>query len=99
MMDDIIANSERNVPIFQPLDISSTGEPNLHNQNGLLEYQYPGLQDARNIRPLRHSGRSDSNDIKFQLGEDSLKRGEREIHCHIILLGPRDTNKVPANFV
>lgn len=80
IMDDIIANSERDVLIFQPpLDISLTGELNLHNQNGLLEYQYRKLQHARNIRLLGYSGRSDSNDARFHLSENSLKAVDGEL--------------------
>jgi hypothetical protein len=79
IMDDIIANSERDVLIFQlPRDISLTGELNLHNQNGLLEYQYRKLQHARNIRLLGYSGRSDSNDVRFHLSENSLKMVDGE---------------------
>jgi hypothetical protein len=79
MMDDIIANSERDVLIFRtPRDFSSTGELNLHSQNGLLEYQYRELQHARNIRLLRYSGRSDSNDVRFHLSENSLKMVDGE---------------------
>jgi hypothetical protein len=79
MIDNIIANSDRDVLIFQPLrDISSTGELDLHSQNGLLEYQYRELQHARNIRLLPYSGRSDSNDVRFHLSENFLKMVDGE---------------------
>jgi hypothetical protein len=79
IVDDIIANCERDVLTFQPpRDISSAGELNLHSQNGLLEYQYPQLQHARNIRLLEHSGRLDSNDVRFHLSENSLERVDGE---------------------
>ncbi|PQE16184.1 heterokaryon incompatibility het-6 protein [Rutstroemia sp. NJR-2017a BVV2] len=79
ILDDIIANCEQDVLIFQPpRDISSGEELNLHSQNRLLEYQYRELQHARNIRLLEHSGRLDSNDVRFHLSEHSLQRVDGE---------------------
>jgi hypothetical protein len=75
-MDNITANSERDVLTFQPPRDISSGELSLHNQNGLLKYQYRKLEHARNIRLLGYSGRSESNNVRFHLSENSLKMVE-----------------------
>jgi len=79
IVDDIVANSERHLLLFQPpRDVPFPGELNGGDQNGLLEYQYPKLQHARHIRLLGDSATSDSNDVRFHLSENSLDRVYRE---------------------
>lgn len=74
ILDEMLANSERDVFVFQPpRDIPLRNELNLHNPDGLLEYQYRELQPG-SIRLLEYSDRSDSNEVSFHLREASLEK-------------------------